>query len=161
MEKEIAMTVQVMRSNLNSSEQILKTLVERGLERTVAAHLITLVPIVYGREGLSGCGISFSMTYIGESGRECRLNSLPFWGEIVAFARSEIANGATSDDLLAVAGRSSEIDAINKALHAGSKIENLVISPPVFLWPELSLTVNPSSPAKNSPRWWELWKQRA
>ena len=164
MEQEIALAVKIIRSNLNSSEEeLLQAMIENSIVRSTAVQLVVLLPLAYGREVLAGSGPCFSDNYIcmeqnGQAGREHKLNSLPLWNESIAFARKEISSGVSGDALLAIAGRSPETNAINNALHAGEKLEDLVISPPVFTWPKFNSLINSDENSKNSPRWWQFWK---
>ncbi len=165
MQPEIALAVNIIRANPHSSDdEILQALIENSMERSVAIQLVVLLPLAYGRAGLAGGGLRFADNYIcmgpnGQPGREEKLRSLRLWNESVAFARKEIASGASGDSLLAIAGRSPETNAINKALHAGEKLEDLVISPPVFIWPEFDLSAHSGLNSKASRRWWQFWKQ--
>jgi hypothetical protein len=159
----IELTVQLMRSNPKArANDILQLLIERGIDRLAAVQLVLLVPLAYGRAGLAGCGIQFSDEYrcieTGEVGQPRKLSALPLWREIVTFARSEVSSGAGGDALLAVAGGSSEIDAINKVLKDGRKVEGLVLSGPVFLWPEFAASIDLGSTARASRKWWEFWR---
>jgi hypothetical protein len=164
MQQEIALTVQIIRSYQNSSdEEILEALIANGIKRYVAVQLVTLLPLAYGRAGLASAGVRFSDYYIcmgqnGRPGRECKLNSLAVWNESIAFARKEISSGATADAVLAIAGRSPETNAINQALHGGEKLEDLVISPPAFIWPEFDSSAHADLCSKATRRWWQFWK---
>lgn len=165
MQPEIALAVQIIRSHLNAPEaDLLEALLAHGINRPVAVQLIMLVPLAYGRAGLANSGVRFSDYFIcmgpnGRPKRECKLNSLAVWNESIAFARKEIDSGACGAAALAIAGRSPETNAINQALHGGEKIEDLVISPPVFIWPEFNSSVHADLSSKAPRRWWHFWKQ--
>ena len=165
MQQEIALAVKIIRAKPDSSDdEILETLIENRIARSVAVQLVMLLPLAYGRECLAGGGLRFSDNYIymgpnGQPERERKLNSLVLWNESVAFARKDITSVASGDALLAIAGRSPETNAVNKALHAGEKIEDLVISPPVIIWPEFDLSAHVGLNSKAAPHWWQFWKQ--
>ena len=165
MQQEIALAVKIIRSNPHASDEaILQALLENNIERPAVVQLVLLLPLAYGRESLAGSGLRFSDHYIcmgpnGQPERERKLNSLVLWNESIAFARKEIASGASGDALLAIACRSPETNAINKALHAGEKIEDLVISPPVIIWPEFDLSAHAGLNSEAARRWWQFWKQ--
>lgn len=164
MQQEIALTVQIIRSHLNSSdEEILEVLIANGINRHVAVQLVMLLPLAYGRAGLASSGVRFSdyytcMGHNGRPGRECKLNSLAVWNESIAFAKKEISSGASGDAVLAIAGRSPETNAINQALHAGEKLEDLVISPPAFIWPEFDSSTHADLCSETARPWWQFWK---
>jgi hypothetical protein len=60
--------------------------------------------------------------------------------------------GSSQDVFLAVAGRSPEFRAVNQALHAGSRAEDLECSPPVLVWSEE--VTGAGAPPKS---WWQFW----
>jgi hypothetical protein len=64
------------------------------------------------------------------------LSSEPLWEAAVAFARTEVGLGVPPKDLLALAARSAEFDAANQLLNKGAKLENLVFTPSLLLWPD-------------------------
>jgi hypothetical protein len=156
MRDSINSAVQIFRSNPESSDdEIFNRFLESGIERLVATQLIVLLPLAYGRVVLSEMGASFPNTYIciganGKSGRQRSLNSLPLWVDAVGFARQD------AEPPFPIASRSAEVRVANEALLNGSKLENLVWSPPVFTWPEFESSAN--SAAKASRRWWQVWK---
>lgn len=135
MRQSIESAVRTIRANSNcSDDEILKLVIESGIEQAMAVQLVVLLPLAYGRVVLSKLGASLPGTYIclGENGkpdREGRLDALPLWAEVVNFAKQD------AEPFLPIAGRSAEFHVANDALLNGSKIENLVWSPPVFLWP--------------------------
>jgi hypothetical protein len=169
MRQSIETAVQIMRSHPEySGEEIFHRLLEAGLDRPVAVQLIVLLPDAYARVGLDGCGVLFSNEYLclGEGGVPCRqgwLDDLPVWREAIAFARQEVTNGASGDALLAVAGRSARITSINKALHDGKKLRNLVCSPTVSLWPEFAASLTSGKVAEQKLPWWRIrtWFERS
>ena len=159
----IKSAVQIMGSHPDwPTEEIFQRLLNSGIDRPVAVQLIVLLPHAYGRVGLDGCGILFSNEYIcleegAKPGRKGWLDDLPLWREAIAFARQEVSNGASADALLAIAGRSAEINSINKALHGGKKLQTLVCGPTVSLWPEFASSLNSGPAAEQKLRWWQIW----
>src|SRR4051794_27088093 len=125
MRESIQTAVQIMRSHRQASEsEIFQLLLDSGIDRPMAAQLVTLLPIAYGRVVLAGSGVLFSDTYLclgegGEPGSASRLDGVPLWTEAVAFAKHEAASELESEALFAIAGRSPEVNVINKALHDG------------------------------------------
>jgi hypothetical protein len=64
------------------------------------------------------------------------LSSEPVWNAVIAFARDEAARGISRDDLLAVAGRSAEFQAVNQMLNQGSNLRDIVLTPTLLTWAE-------------------------
>jgi hypothetical protein len=135
MRQFIESAVRIFRTHPNSSDdEILDLVVESGVERAMATQLVALLPLAYGRVMLSDSGSAFSNTYIcvgekGKADRKGNLNTLPLWAEAISFAKQD------GEPSFPIASRSAEVRAANEALHNGSKLQNLVWSPPVFLWP--------------------------
>src|SRR5437764_1101089 len=163
MRQIIESAIQIMRSHSEcSAEEIFQRLLDGGIDRRVAVQLVILLPHAYGRAELDGCGVLFSNEYIclDEGAEPCRkgwLDDLPLWREAIAFARQEVSNGVSGEALLAVAGRSAEINAINKAFHNGKKVQNLVCGPMVSLWPEFAASLDSGQVAERKLRWWQIW----
>jgi hypothetical protein len=60
------------------------------------------------------------------------LSSDPIGLNVLSFAQSDIDAAVARRDLLAVAGRSAEFDAVNRLLNKGSKLKDLVLSSPIL-----------------------------
>jgi hypothetical protein len=54
----------------------------------------------------------------------------------VSFAQAEARRGASKEDVLAVAGRSAELDAANQLLKEGSKPKDLILTTALLKWPQ-------------------------
>jgi hypothetical protein len=138
----IAEAVAIFRESPNSSdEEILRKLVATGCDRFVAARLIEFVPMAYCRLVLSESGVRFSGFFQrkladGRLSAEQSLTASPLWAEAVSFAEAEKKTGITGKALLVVAARSAEFDAANQLANQGSKLEDIVLMPTVFQWPE-------------------------
>ena len=119
---------------------IYKALLADGLQPPLAARLIEFVPLAYGRVLLTKTGARFSDSFQRKlpTGvlQEHLLSSEPVWSAALEFARSESQRHTSAQDFLAVAGRSAEFQAANELLNRGSKLENLVFTPYLLLWPE-------------------------
>jgi hypothetical protein len=107
----------------------------------VAFRLVEFLPLAYCRLVLSDSGIGFCDCFQrkladGSLSPEQQLDSEPLWVELVSFARAEKRSGVTGDALLAIAGRSSEFHAVNQLANHGSRLKDIVLTPPVFQWPE-------------------------
>jgi hypothetical protein len=136
----ISTAVAIFRELPNSSDvEVFRKLVGTGVERQYAARLVEFLPMAYGRLLLGKAGIHFSemfqrMTPSGDLTAEQQLSSEPVWEEVVSFAQAEARRGASKEDVLAVAGRSAELDAVNQLLKQGSKPEDLILTTASLKW---------------------------
>ncbi|HKU25748.1 MAG TPA: hypothetical protein VJQ54_09775, partial [Candidatus Sulfotelmatobacter sp.] len=90
-----------------------------GCERVMAARLVEFVPMAYCRVLLADSGVRFSDSFQrklrdGNISATRLLEEEPLWAEVLSFAKSERQAGVTGKALLAIAGRSSEFDAVNQ-----------------------------------------------
>jgi hypothetical protein len=116
-------------------------LIAEGLTVPFAARLVQFLPMVYCRLMLEPSGVLFSGSFRlrlanGQITPERPLVSEPIWNEVLAFAKREIDGGISAKDILAIAARSAEFDAVNQLLNKGAKLENLSLTSVVFTWPE-------------------------
>ncbi len=123
-----------------NDDEVFERLVAEGVERKLAASLLAFIPMVYVRIMLEKSKVHFPDYYEQElltGERETRpLSSEAVWGQLYNFARSQITQGISSQDLLNIAGRSAEFDAINQALNQGYELEDGVLGPCVVPWRE-------------------------
>jgi hypothetical protein len=121
-------------------DALLKRLVSDGVEHRLAARLVEFLPMAYARLMLEKSVARLPDSYLRMSTtgdlRTHPLDSEPVWNASIEYARAEVAKGISPQDLLAVAGRSAEIDAANKMLNAGFALKDCDISPSRLLWPE-------------------------
>jgi hypothetical protein len=163
MEIEISHAVAIIRKSPNvGDEGIYRALVEAGFEQRLAARLVEFLPAAYCRVLFEQAGPRFSDTFQ----RRCRdgtisppslLASEPVWMAALEYARREVEKGISREDKLNVAGRSADFHAINDLLNGGSKLENVVLTPVVFQWPEKRLD-GEGTRATFSKQWWMPWR---
>jgi len=114
-------------------------LIRGGLSPVDAANAVRFVPLALGRAILlGGMGMALSDSYLlvnGDERTEKALESEPFFAEAVRLAPALGAEFGI-DVLSAVGLQSSEVQAVNEALHAGAQPEDLVASMPVVVWEE-------------------------
>jgi hypothetical protein len=138
----ISIAVAIFRELPNSSdEEVFRKLVGAGVERQYAARLVEFLPMAYGRLLLGKTGVHFSemfqrMTPNGDLTAEQPLSSESVWEEVMSFAQAEARRGASKEDVLAVAGRSAELDAANQLLNQGSKPKDLILTTALLKWPQ-------------------------
>lgn len=141
MHESIARALAFMRTSPPMEDyEIYSALVRDGIEPRSAARLVEFLPVIYGRIILERFGVNFSHTYCralanGGYSAPQPFTSDPVWNAAVAFARAEVTSDLAEEDFWAVARRSSELIAANKALKAGDDLKGGT-SETVFLWPE-------------------------
>ncbi|HKQ71374.1 MAG TPA: DUF6348 family protein [Polyangiaceae bacterium] len=118
-----------------SDDEVCRLLASVGIPAVLARSLVVLTPLAFGRALLHGIGAEFAATFVRDDGRgnyvdEAELIDYPYFAEALDFARNEVGRG----ELETVALRSAEVQAINAALNAGQKPENLVLAPPAIAW---------------------------
>ena len=115
-------------------------LVATGLNPKIAARIVEFLPMVYCRLILARKGVKFANTFQRLSGEtmftDKLLSSEPMWEACVAFANAEAKSGVSGKDLFIIAARSAEFNAVNRLLNGGSKLEHVVLTSPLLMWPE-------------------------
>jgi hypothetical protein len=119
--------------------ELVEILEDAGLPH--AARAVLMVPLAYGRRILDGL-VAVTPTYF-DGDRELVLADDPIFAAADRLARTE----ATREDLDRVGLRSSEVDAVNQALHRGSKPEDLELSPPMMRIEEREVPAHPEAQA--------------
>lgn len=136
----ISKAVALMRSSPSSGDpEIHRMLVTDGMKPALAARLVEFLPMAYCRLLLKDSGVRFPDTFqrrqaTGKISSERFLSSEPIWKAVTTFAASEAERGISRDDLLSVAGRSAEFQALNQLLNKGAKLRNIVLTPTVLMW---------------------------
>ena len=138
-------------------EEVIDALKGAGIPSRRAYELVLWVPMAFGRRVLEGPDLPLPETYL--------LVTPDFAAETRRFLRDEevfvesralidrfLSEGMTNDQFLVIAGRSSEFNAVNEALHAGSEISNLVVSESV-----VCLSKRDAGAVKSNRPWWRLW----
>jgi hypothetical protein len=119
-------------------EEIVDALAALGAPLRHAFALVDFLPIAFGRPVLAKLGVRASETgeiHEGEAARTIRLLDDPVFADAAALANDAYAHGTMPPDVFrALVLRGAEIDAVNKALSAGSQAADLVLSPPMFRW---------------------------
>lgn len=119
-----------------------------GLSEGDAVCAIRFIPLAVGRAVmLEGLGIALPDSYLlvkGDSREEKKLA-----GEIFFTEAMKLAAEFGVDLLAKVALLSPEVQAVNQALNAGARPEDVVISLPVVMWEEIDGAARP---------WWKFWR---
>jgi len=139
MNEAIASVLAIFRNSPElDDESVFRALVDRGIERSLVARIVEFLPSAYCRVLLRNSGVQFSNSFT-RAASPLKIQSLswvPVWVPLLAYAESEIRGGAGSHELLRVAGRSAEFQAINQMLDKGAELKNLVLTPILLPWPE-------------------------
>jgi hypothetical protein len=143
----ISRAVAIFRESPSASdEEICRRIVSTGIESGIAARLVELLPMAYCRSILTDSGTRFSDRFQrkqadGSLAPERLLATEPLWEAALTFAIAEKQCGTSGKDRLAIAVHSAEFDAANQLLNRGAKPANLVLTTPVFQWPESGPTL--------------------
>ena len=157
----IKIALPVFAEHKNSDWEVLETaLIGAGIEPSLTAKLLEFMPLAFGRVFLDGMGIKFAENYtryndLSGQSKESKLLDEPVYAESFWAASQIVEYQAAGEAFNAVAFRSSELHAVNEALNAGSKPENLVTSPPHLVWnSEETDSMDLLQPKKK----WQFWK---
>jgi hypothetical protein len=116
--------------------EIVRALVAQGADPVLAEKLVDYVPIAFGRPVLERLGVRASeegVLLIGSKERRFRLMTDPVFADAVALAREAYTRGSMPGDVFrAVVMRGAELRAVNEALTAGAKAQDLSLSAPCF-----------------------------
>jgi len=137
----ISKAVAILRSSPSlNDEGTFRALISRGISRNIAARVVEFLPMAYCRLVLEASGARFTDSFVrrSEDGslKEYPLSSEPVWRASTEFARAEVRQGVSAQDLLSIATRSAEFQAANQLLRKGSKLENIAFTVPLLNWPE-------------------------
>ena len=138
----VSVAVDAFRSApLVDDEQILRILLLKGIETSIAVRIVEFVPLAYVRVLLSNAGVQFTDASFQRRDRTGQiatrdLTSEPVWEVARTFAEEERKRGVSPHDFVLVAGRSAEFRAANDLRKRGSKLENLRFTSPLLPWPE-------------------------
>lgn len=110
--------------------ELTEILAAAGVPR--AGHVVAMLPLAYGRRILDGL-VELPATFCeiddaGAVARESALADDPIFAAADRIARDE----ASRKDVERIGMASSEVNAVNAALHAGAEPKNLVMSPPMM-----------------------------
>jgi hypothetical protein len=115
--------------------EVVSRLVSEGCDAAIAEKLVAFLPLACGRRVI--VGVSFPPLYrvMGEDHLvrgPFKLSSELWWRNVETFldARGE----SMADAIDTVGRRSSEFDAVNKALAKGSRLSDLVAAEPIFFF---------------------------
>jgi len=119
-------------------ESVFRALVGEGIERSLAAHIVEFLPLAYCRVLFLNSGVRFSDSFTRSTSppKMHSFSLLPEWVFFLAHAESEIRRGATRQEILMVAGRSAEFQAINQLLDRKAELKNIVLTSVMLPWPE-------------------------
>jgi hypothetical protein len=163
----------VLESGDFSEEDIETALIAAGFSGIQAKRTYVLVQTAWARSFLGNLRIQFSPEYIclnalGNIVESGQLEQDPYYIEAQAFAKQYLKT--SGGERLAL--MSSEVDAINQALKAGSKAKDLVLAPIlIFLEPptdeglknaqqvlnQVMEKIERDNPSPKKKPWWMFW----
>jgi NACalpha-BTF3-like transcription factor len=113
-----------------SQDDIYTMMREAGIPDPVADRALKFTQIAWGRVFLGSFGVRFSPDYfsfnaVGDVVEQGLLREQPYFAAAMSLARRY----ANTPGFQRLAVMSADVDAVNRALNAGSKAENLVTSP--------------------------------
>lgn len=168
-----AVAAQIYQSRDLDDTAIVAEVIRQGIPASQAELTVALLPLAFGRVLLNRLPVRFSdeITFIPVSGglrRSIKLDDFPLFRQAYDFAKHAYTHGAiTQDEFRVLAFRSAEVHAVNNALNAGSRPENLVLIPPVLpLSYELGDTKSVALPNPEAPKvaaikpkkGWRFWR---
>jgi hypothetical protein len=148
--------VQIFLKHPSATESELVGKISAGVGSSdLAERLVEFVPLAFGRIILVRAGVQLPGRFVrmlddGTFTPECPLEAEPVWKPAMDFAR-RAETRLSKDEFLAIAARSAEFDAVNKACQAGSNPKDLVGAVPIFM------RAAPMPPLPPKP-WWQFWK---
>ncbi len=130
-ESAVAQVASLLADNPDLSENdVFQALVDQGVSASLADRAYKFTQIAWGRRVLDGLGITFSPDYFcfDAEGKTVETGALAEDGCFAAATRLLPAYARTPA-FRRLALTSADVNAINQALHAGSKPEDLITSP--------------------------------
>jgi hypothetical protein len=163
---EVSRAIGVLAQNAEADDgRLEELLVERGFSTIDARRIIVLAPIAFGGRVLERLGIAPPTVCTLDDGVSCTpidLQTSPIFQESRSTALNALENGVmTRDEFFAIAGRDASLKAVNTALTAGSKPEDLKLTGPVIAWREAVALCVPSKiePAPMDNAWERFWRR--
>ena len=160
----IMLAMPVFSGHARGGRSVIRDELEKaGIPRKLAAEIVEFLPLALARAMLGGMGVHFEDHYVRQTagGRVIGRKPLadePVFREGLAVAGELSAGG---EAFVAVAGFSAEYQAINKALNAGSRPEDLRCAPPVVFAEHDDDRAFDDTSGGTQPRaksWWQFWK---
>jgi hypothetical protein len=112
---------------------LLRALRAAGFTEAAAAEIVEFMPLAFARVLLEDVGVPLPEHYVrrvpgSHEERKHRLADEPIYREAAAAAWEVLQTDEAA--FVAVAARSSELQALNRALHAGARLDDFLLSPP-------------------------------
>ena len=144
-----------------SWEQLLAALMRAGLSRALAVEIAAFVPIAFGRALLASKFVTILHSGYFRAGQEGErsLRDEPLYAAAYDLAwelfLSDAGGGLRSGDQLtyqqfiAVAGRSAELNNVDRMMDQGAKFSDIMLGPAIITWPK-------EQDQGNGPIWAEI-----
>jgi hypothetical protein len=136
---------------------------EVGVPPRLAVEIVEFLPLALARALLDGMGVHFEDHYVRQTAGGRVIGQKLLTDEPVFREGLEVANELSGDGAayLAVAGWSVEYQAINRAMNAGSRAEDLRCPPPIVFADNHDERRFDDTSGGVQPRarpWWQFWK---
>jgi hypothetical protein len=165
-EAAVVRLVEIIDSDAEFTEDsVYAAMAESGIPNAIADRAFKFTQLAFGRLFLDGMGIKFPADYLcfdaaGDVIESGVLSEQPYFAAAMTIARRGPPRG-----LPRLALMSSDVNAVNSALNAGSKPENLVAGPPVmFMESPTPVGIDKARqvlrdrlPAPAKKPWWRFW----
>ena len=136
--KSIDLAIRLLAQNENSFEdkEAIQFLVENGISNYEAIEIITFLPIAFVRRWLNK--LNWKETYIeNQNGKftEKKFNETESYTVILKIVESYFERNPTKETVMKIAGRSAELQVMNKLLieNPESKIEDIKLSETIIM----------------------------
>lgn len=122
-------------------EELMSIMCTDGVEKKYAKYLVAFIPLAFVRVLLDTQGPTFQPTYQHHNSVTGTYASIPLREQPVYQAAYDVATiwmhqGVDRQSFFAVAGRSAELQALNKLLQQGSELKNIECAEPAFFDPD-------------------------
>jgi hypothetical protein len=136
-------------------DAVVDAMAQEGIGHYRALELVIWVPMALAHAMLEGPDLTFPRTFrlMSEDGQKFTRRKLSDEPVYVETRRISTSKGISRKDFAVIARRSSEFNAINNALFGGSRLQDLVLSETVVLFPGYS----PTSGENTKRPWWKFW----
>lgn len=155
----VQLAVTLFQQNQDAEDEYICELLDQsGVDKTQSDDLVTFVPLGFCRALFDGSGMHLPPNYTFINPITNEQASFPLADQPIFQEAYRVAECWAADDLdealfFAVAARSAEFKAINKALEAGARPNLIILGEPVFS----DKNWRPS--AARQP-WWRFWRKR-
>lgn len=120
---------------------LVQALENTDIPLSLTDRLLEFMPLAFGRVFMDEMGVEFKDYYIRYDAntkrqQQKKLNDSPIYKDCFEVASHIVSRNMAGEAFTAVAFRSAELLAVNGLLNKGSKLNNVVLTPPYLQWLE-------------------------